>query len=171
VRVRTFLSAMSRKSTTMDLIGKRRTNKIQEERKDRKTTREKKHSCTCRCCFCYFWPGHVAKYLPEKNMYREYRQEVCSSLFLFFHHYHVIKMNYISILFSLVLSVDKNNNSNQIILILFFHILDTQHCHLWHFISYFFLFLFFFLLLILTDLVNIYLCLCVFTEQVLSLVY
>jgi hypothetical protein len=32
---------MSRKSTTMDWIGKRRTNKIREERKDRKTTRKK----------------------------------------------------------------------------------------------------------------------------------
>ncbi len=62
-----------------------------------------------------------------------------------------------SMLLCLVSSVDKNNNSNQIVLILFFHILDTQHCHLWHFISSFLFFV-----LILIYLFNINLCLYIY---------
>ncbi len=69
-----------------------------KQNKGGERARGKKHSCTCRSCFCCYLPEHVAKYLTEENMYREYRQEVCLYVYISFFslfHLRLIWMNYI----------------------------------------------------------------------------
>ncbi len=67
----------------IDNDGLDRNKKNKQNNRREKRQKKKQHSCTCRCCFCYSSSGHVAKYLPEKNMYRDNRPEVCKNIRLY----------------------------------------------------------------------------------------
>jgi hypothetical protein len=121
---------MSRKSTTMDSIEKKEQTKYEKrERKDRKTTR-KISSCTCYCrsCFCYFLSRHVEKYLIKKKYVRKKIDKRCIYMSLLAYFFPITLSCYRDELYAMLLShsLDKNNSSNQIAMILFFHILDTS---------------------------------------------